>query len=115
MPNIPCPHCGRSISDQSKRCLYCAKPLAGDGGGDAEKRAQMLSAMYKAGVGLPVVYFHYRYKLTAWLTGVIESPHMRLPQLPPPVADILVLRDALLRAGKPVVRNVKDPLAVAAA
>ena len=54
MPNIPCPHCGRSISDQSKRCLYCAKPLAGDGGGEAEKRAQMLSAMYKAGVGLPV-------------------------------------------------------------
>jgi 4-hydroxy-tetrahydrodipicolinate synthase len=72
-------------------------------------------AIYGSQVGLPVVYFHYRYKLVAWLTGVIENPHMRLPQLPPPVEDILVLRDALLRAGKPVVRIVKDPLAIAAA
>ncbi len=54
MPNIPCPHCNRQISDQSKRCLYCAKPLDGGASGDVEKRAQMLSAMYKAGVGLPV-------------------------------------------------------------
>lgn len=54
MPNIPCPHCGRTISDQSKRCLYCAKPLdATVGGDDVEKRARMLSAMYQAGVGLP--------------------------------------------------------------
>lgn len=53
MPNIPCPHCGRQISDQSKRCLYCAKPPTGDTGGAVEKRAQMLSAMYSAGVGLP--------------------------------------------------------------
>ncbi len=53
MPNIPCPHCKRQISDQSKRCLYCAKPLDGDPAGEAEKRAQMLSAMYQAGVGLP--------------------------------------------------------------
>jgi 4-hydroxy-tetrahydrodipicolinate synthase len=72
-------------------------------------------AIYGTQVGLPVVYFHYRYKLTAWLTGQIENPHMRLPQLPPPVEDILVLRDAIVRAGKPMVRMVKDPLAVAAA
>ena len=54
MPNIPCPHCGRSISDQSKRCLYCAKPLDADATGDeVDKRARMLAAMYQAGVGLP--------------------------------------------------------------
>ena len=54
MTSIPCPHCGRQISDQSKRCLYCAKPLATDAvGDDAEKRARMLRAMYEAGVGLP--------------------------------------------------------------
>jgi len=54
MASIPCPHCGRSISDQSKRCLYCAKPLAANAaGGDEEKRARMLAAMYQAGVGLP--------------------------------------------------------------
>jgi hypothetical protein len=53
MANIPCPHCGRSISDQSKRCLYCAKPLTGDDAGETERRAKMLSVMYEAGVGLP--------------------------------------------------------------
>jgi len=51
MANIPCPHCGRSISDQSVRCLYCAKPLAGDTTA-AEQRAKMLAAMYEGGVGL---------------------------------------------------------------
>ena len=53
MPSIPCPHCGRSISDKSMRCLYCAKPLDGVGAADADKRARMLSAMYAGGVGLP--------------------------------------------------------------
>jgi hypothetical protein len=53
MPNIPCPHCGRQISDQSKRCLYCAHPLTAGASGDVDKRAKMLSAMYSAGVGLP--------------------------------------------------------------
>lgn len=55
MSTITCPNpkCGRQISDQSKRCLYCAQPLDGDAGGAVEKRAQMLSAMYNAGVGLP--------------------------------------------------------------
>jgi hypothetical protein len=52
MTNIPCPHCGRQISDQSRRCLYCAKPLSGEGVTEADKRARMLSAMYSAGVGL---------------------------------------------------------------
>jgi 4-hydroxy-tetrahydrodipicolinate synthase len=71
-------------------------------------------AIYGTQVGLPVVYFHYRYKLAAWLTGAIEAPWMRRPQVAPPLEDILVLRDALLRAGKPVVRDVKQGLPVAA-
>jgi 4-hydroxy-tetrahydrodipicolinate synthase len=71
-------------------------------------------AIYGTQVGLPVVYFHYRYKLAAWLTGAIEAPWMRRPQLAPPLEDILVLRDALLRAGKPVVRDVQQGLPVAA-
>ncbi len=53
MPSIPCPHCGRAISDRSKRCLYCAKLLGATGGDEADKRARMLAAMYQAGVGLP--------------------------------------------------------------
>jgi 4-hydroxy-tetrahydrodipicolinate synthase len=72
-------------------------------------------SIYGTQAGLPVVYFHYRYKLTAWLTGVIDAPWMRLPQLPPPVEDIMVLAEALRRAGKKVVRNVGAPIAVAAA
>jgi predicted amidophosphoribosyltransferase len=53
MATIPCPHCGRQIAEQSKLCMYCAKPLAADGVDAAEKRAKMLQAMYSAGVGLP--------------------------------------------------------------
>ena len=72
------------------------------------------NAIYGTQVGLPVVYFHFRYKLTAWLSGVIEQPWMRLPQVPPPLEDILVLRNAIIAAGKPVVREVTEPLAVSA-
>ena len=53
MATIPCPHCGRQIAEQSKLCMYCAKPLAAADAGAAQKRAQMLQAMYSAGVGLP--------------------------------------------------------------
>ncbi|HUO52058.1 MAG TPA: hypothetical protein VMT93_06045 [Gemmatimonadaceae bacterium] len=52
MTMVACPHCGRQVSDQSARCLYCAKPLAGGGTEAEEKRAVMLRAMYGAGVGL---------------------------------------------------------------
>ena len=71
-------------------------------------------AIYGTQVGLPVVYFHYRYKIAAWLSGVIDQPWMRRPQLAPPLEDILVLRDALVRAGKPMVRDVKESFPVAA-
>ena len=53
MTDLPCPHCGRSISDRSKRCLYCAKPLDAATGDETDNRARMLAAMYSAGVGLP--------------------------------------------------------------
>lgn len=68
MPNIPCPHCGRQISDQSKRCLYCAKPLSGEGATEAEQRARMLGAMYSAGVGLGP-----RVK-KSWIERMAEEP-----------------------------------------
>ena len=69
MPNIACPHCGRSISDQSKRCLYCAKPLDAVAAGDGvERRARMLAAMYQGGIGLPA-----REKLT-WIDRQRDEP-----------------------------------------
>ena len=48
MPTITCPHCGRAVSDQAKRCVYCAKPISGEGVAEAENRARMLQAMYSA-------------------------------------------------------------------
>jgi 4-hydroxy-tetrahydrodipicolinate synthase len=57
-------------------------------------------------------YFHYRYKVVAWLMGLIPRPHMRLPQLPPPLEEITFIREALLKAGMPVVREA-EPLAIA--
>ena len=75
---------------------------------------EVYNVIYGTEVGLPVVYFHYRYKIVAWLMGIIENPHMRLPQMPPPIEHINMLREALLRAGKAMVRNRIEPLAVAA-
>jgi 4-hydroxy-tetrahydrodipicolinate synthase len=71
------------------------------------------NVIYGMEVGLPVVHFHYRYKVVAWLMGIIENPHMRLPQLPPSIEQINMLRDALQSAGKSVTRNDIKPLAVA--
>jgi 4-hydroxy-tetrahydrodipicolinate synthase len=70
--------------------------------------------VYGTQAGLPVVYFHYRYKLAAWLLGVIERPHMRLPQLPPPLTEIEQMRNRLIEAGKQPVRAAEQ-VAVAAA
>lgn len=72
------------------------------------------NVVYGTEVGLPVVYFHYRYKVVAWLMGIIDNPHMRLPQMPPALEEIHMMRDALIKAGKPVVRNNIEPLSIAA-
>ena len=58
MPMTQCPHCGRQISDQSRRCLYCGRLLAAAGASDAEveadlRRSQQMAAIYEAGIGLP--------------------------------------------------------------
>lgn len=68
--------------------------------------------IYGVQAGLPVAYFHYRYKVAAWLLGVIDIPNMRLPQVPPPVEDIKTLRQALVASGHTVVREAEE-LAVA--
>jgi 4-hydroxy-tetrahydrodipicolinate synthase len=74
---------------------------------------EITDIIYGFEAGLPVVYFHYRYKLVAWLMGAIERPEMRRPQLPPPLPEVELLREALIRAGKPVVREARE-IAIAA-
>ncbi|HEX5436969.1 MAG TPA: hypothetical protein VFW98_07415 [Gemmatimonadaceae bacterium] len=56
MAMIACRVCGRQISDQSTRCLYCARPVAPSGEEDAEAEAarqEHLYAMYATGIGMP--------------------------------------------------------------
>src|SRR5262249_16836838 len=72
------------------------------------------NVVYGTEVGLPVVYFHYRYKVVAWLMGIIDNPNMRLPKMPRGVEKIHMMRDALIRGEKPGVRDQIEPLAVAA-
>jgi 4-hydroxy-tetrahydrodipicolinate synthase len=74
----------------------------------ADSWNRVTDVMYGMQVGLPVVPFHYRYKVVAWLMGIIDRPHMRLPQLPPPLHEIEMLRDALLACEKPVVREAEE-------
>ncbi len=72
--------------------------------------------VYGYQIGTPVVYFHYRYKLAAWMLGCIDLPYMRLPQMLPPAEDIQRLYDALVEAGQEPVRTPADltPTMVAA-
>ncbi len=74
----------------------------------ADSWNRVTDVMYGMQVGLPVVPFHYRYKVVAWLMGIIDRPHMRLPQLPPPLNEIEMLRDALIQSGKPVAREAEE-------
>ena len=74
----------------------------------ADSWNEVTDVMYGMQVGLPVVPFHYRYKVVAWLMGMLPRPHMRLPQLPPPLHEIELLREALLRAEKRVVREAQE-------
>ncbi|MFC1867285.1 dihydrodipicolinate synthase family protein [Thermodesulfobacteriota bacterium] len=54
--------------------------------------------------GYSHTYFHYRYKVAAWLMGKIPRPHMRLPMLPVSLEEVQILRGALIESGmKPVI------------
>jgi hypothetical protein len=54
MPMLTCPSCGRQISDQSRRCLYCAHLLV-PLDAEAERRNERLRALYTSGMGMPRV------------------------------------------------------------
>lgn len=55
--------------------------------------------------GYSHTYFHYRYKVAAWLLGKIPRPHMRLPMLPVSKEEVELMRDALIKSGMKPVRE----------
>lgn len=57
--------------------------------------------------GYSHTYFHYRYKVAAWLLGKISRPHMRLPQLPVAREEVDIIRDALIQSGMEPVREAE--------
>ena len=56
-------------------------------------------------LGRSIAYFHYRYKIAAWMLGRFARPHMRLPQVAPPMEEFQIIYDALIAAGKTPVRK----------
>lgn len=66
-----------------------------------------LTDFVKDGANSPT-YFHYRYKVVAWLMGLIPRPHMRLPQIPPPLEEIKFIREAMMKAGLPVAHDARE-------
>ena len=58
--------------------------------------------------GKSLTYFHYRFKVAAWLRGYIPRPHMRLPQMPIPKEEVEMLRNALIESGMEVVREAEE-------
>jgi len=57
--------------------------------------------------GYSHTYFHYRYKVAAWLLGKIPRPYMRLPMLPVSKEEVEVMRDALIKSGMKPVREAQ--------
>jgi 4-hydroxy-tetrahydrodipicolinate synthase len=70
----------------------------------ADRMDPVTDIVYGMRAGLSITYFHYRYKVATWLLGGIPRPYMRLPQMPIPEREIEMLRQALVKAGKHVVR-----------
>ncbi len=57
--------------------------------------------------GYSHTYFHYRYKVAAWLLGKIPRPYMRLPMLPVSKEEVEVMRNALIQSGMKPVRDAQ--------
>jgi len=74
----------------------------------SEKVSPIAAGVYGFGLNLPFIYFQYRFKVASWLMGLIPRPHMRRPYLPPPLKEIEMLRDLLIKAGKLVVNEPKQ-------
>jgi 4-hydroxy-tetrahydrodipicolinate synthase len=64
-----------------------------------ERNRPISDIIYGIRIGRSFTYFHYRFKIASWLLGIIPNPYMRLPQVPPPFDEVVMLHDALAAAG----------------
>lgn len=74
----------------------------------ADNYEPICDLLFGYSAGLPISYFHYRFKVGTWLMGLIPRPHMRLPQLPIPKKEVEMIRQAMIKAGLPVVHQAED-------
>ena len=84
-------------------CLFLAKAKEID-----DRVRPVTDIIYGYRVGLPVTHFHYRYKVAAWLIGLIARPHIRLPQMAIPLKEVKMLREAMIKSGLPMVREAEQ-------
>jgi 4-hydroxy-tetrahydrodipicolinate synthase len=79
---------------------------------EAKRIQKQVEPLSDAVRGIPLkrsfTYFHYRYKIAAWLMGYIPRPNMRLPQVPPPRDEFQMIYDGLVASGKKPVRRPEE-------
>ena len=73
-----------------------------------ERNKPISDIIYGIRIGRCFTYFHYRFKIAAWLLGRIDNPYMRLPQVPPPFDEVVMLHAALEGAGMNPTRSPSD-------
>lgn len=97
-----------SIRVEDNTALYAAY-TAGDHAKAASIQAhlkRLADVIYGIAIGRSFTYFHYRFKIATWMLGNIPNAFMRLPQVPPPADEIVMIHDALVAVGK---RPVHEP------
>ncbi len=91
-----------SVRVEENMPLYQAY-MAGDHATAVAIQARMkplADVIYGLAIGRSFTYFHYRFKIAAWMLGNIPNAYMRLPQVPPPADEIAMIYDALVKVGK---------------
>lgn len=81
---------------------FCVDLFRAVQSGNLEKARQLHEINYAleaAVYKIPNVYKHSRYKVAAYLAGLLDNMVVRPPQVPVPTAEVQLLRDALAKLG----------------
>ena len=73
-----------------------------------ERNKPISDVIYGIRIGRSFTYFHYRFKIAAWLLGLLPNAYMRLPQVPPPFDEVVMLHEALEKAGMKTVHSPSE-------